>query len=746
MEAILSKYESLIDSCLTKSKLKKFCEPIGWKDAVTVQVKDSYLHDRNAWSGNPQKTPEGLILRRLGHLVVNPNDLDRTTALVDSYVHSFNEAGNQSIANATPEKSQQLIEFLTMESKIQRDAIEQEQQLHTTKYMILHGERGAGKTFFLNYLLSKHSDYLDRNKVVWVRLNLVENFGTSQDLIEWIYSQEMKIICRYYDPNSSHFDSRKERLFVGKHLTSFIKARYSDDPAREKQMLDQLDAVLECFRRKENDRPLTPEFIPSILSMETHRYALQKGYSFIVVLDGLDQLELTSESEEHHRKIVEQAGHLVTSLTSMRQYYVLVSRTCSIQERGVPYVSGTERKEMVSHVSLIEIFEKRIEYLKDYFNKNSNYDPVEKKKYVSHLTEYYNYMNNIESQYNENGNIDQELLHFLDNFFGENKRAAIQSVQIYYHNFLRFKGIKTYAMTENLLKCGRAYPPKIYKYLLQKDERLIREKQDHRVFDNIFLISIFSFPTIEINHSAKVVQSNVTYIMVGLRILQLIIAFERYQRERSTDKIEDLRVGELVELIVTLFGYNDKLTLALIEEYAEVQMLEINNKSHERPKQIKNCNIRSLPKSKLLIEIYLFDIAYINLAAMRIPLPAEVLGVKLPFIKAISLDSQSTTLVEWIFWKLANAASFNRLIQFANEQQRTLVHLNKSKIKTDRMRKLLLQAETSVTPIHGGMFDVSNKLKKSLKEQSKQILGSYDISNKLASIEGYLDAFCKIWT
>ena len=93
---------------------------------------------------------------------------------------------------------------------------------------LLHGPRGVGKTFYLNHIVSKYLDYLDRKKVLWVRINFLNYYGaaiTSETLREWLFAQLTKIIFRYYDS----------------HLRFYKKGRFSSSIDCYKIIQDYID-------------------------------------------------------------------------------------------------------------------------------------------------------------------------------------------------------------------------------------------------------------------------------------------------------------------------------------------------------------------------------------------------------------------------------------------------------------------------------------------------------------------------
>jgi hypothetical protein len=634
--------ESRIKRLIEEPLSNKFLPCVGseeeeWSDSVSVQIGSTYEEDRRYFRGNPDATPEGLTLRRLGHLVVNPNDQWRTEAIINSYVYA---TGTDQPNHANIEgNDQKLIEYLITEAKTQREAFEQERSLHTTKYMILHGEKGCGKTCFQNFLLSKYSGKLDENQAIWVRLNLATSLGYENDLKGWILAQTMKIVCRYYDPESFSFDrspnNKKKPIRAGAHLIDFINKRYGS--SRRDRMLNVADSILDSLYDIEKEQDLVPDVLPKSFSMEIHKHVLNEGYSLIIVLDGLDQLELTRDSQEVYASLVSQADNLLTSLTSSREFYVLVSRTSTIKEKGIPFIVGSERIDEIRPVPIIDIIDKRLDHIKREIkslsiSKGWNYRDQE-----SLLIEFYNYLQTNETVYRERGSINGPILTFLDEYFHKNKRAAVQLIQVYFYDFLKHRGRKNYYLIENLMKCGKAYPIKPYRYVRDASGQIAREKAQHKTFDNIFLTNIFTSPIINKQQSSGLVQepNNFNNLLIGLRIMQIIASHDRYRKERPERKIKALHFEDLLEICDVLFEYPRDLVSTILDEYIETQYVAAEGRVFLHPANIEDARIIILPKTLLILENFLFEIAYLNLASMRVPLPIRLIETEMPYFRFI---------------------------------------------------------------------------------------------------------------
>jgi hypothetical protein len=177
------------------------------------------------------------------------------------------------------------------------------------KIKCLIGPKGCGKTFFLNYLFSKFSPILDSKGVIWVRLNLLEEFGDDKDILHRIYAQATKIIMRYYDPESAEFKQKKIPIPAGQSLQLYIER--SKFPAQHKKgLLDEVEGMRDVFYTKKREEPLSPALVSKSLGRKVFNLARDNGYSYIIVFYGLDRMEATSQHDKRFRSLVNQVANL----------------------------------------------------------------------------------------------------------------------------------------------------------------------------------------------------------------------------------------------------------------------------------------------------------------------------------------------------------------------------------------------------------------------------------------------------
>lgn len=468
---LVSKLNSLLLADISKHLSKLIPNEAGWIDAVDRRIAGATASTRSAFRALSGKTRSDHVYSRLGHIVVNPHNAFNTDALVSSYV--FGDSSGQSREkwiNSSEQTAQVFVDELIAVAHNQRDFLYSDlvdptgQALSAQNVIIIHGPRGCGKTFFLNFLLSKFSHHFDDKRVIWVRLNLVENFGDKINLQHWIYAQTTKIILRYYDPGSSLYDVTAPKpipLNATKHLREFI-AKTEMKTKTRKSLEMKLIGMKQVFHSMKRDEALSPDLIPEILAREVTSYAQECGYGLIIVLDGLDRLESIPLAQEKFSNLIFQASSVTHSSNRSGMTFLMVCRTATLDYLEGPNYDPFKNRKSLEHqlmsVPLKEIIERRISYVKKEVSGigvSRNWDLSD---WDQHLHEFVKYLE-----------IDD-----LEKTFGSNKRAQVQTIQLNYHQFLSESGKKAYLLTETLMKMGHRWPPKQYVYRAGENNKWTR--------------------------------------------------------------------------------------------------------------------------------------------------------------------------------------------------------------------------------------------------------------------------------
>ncbi|MFH1114205.1 MAG: hypothetical protein V1792_09815 [Pseudomonadota bacterium] len=272
---------------------------------------------------------------------------------------------------------------------------------------LISGKRGVGKTAFLNYLFSTQHHHFNDLKVIWVRADVTAHgFGTdcedharsrlpfSGTLINLLQWQTYNILCtRYLDGGTRVI--RKKDYYDLKDYEEALKAHRerSDDLSCEKlreYLLLVADEYVEIGTRpriedasflKELAQLTKHELLGGILNLEIslsrvnyyRDFCQRQGYSFIYILDGLDEASVPMQEAGLLR--VWKSELIAIMLGKMDKdidipgVYIVCARDESFKE----FVTHAESSSIASRVKqgrlepvpFNEIVEKRLAYFEE---------------------------------------------------------------------------------------------------------------------------------------------------------------------------------------------------------------------------------------------------------------------------------------------------------------------------------------------------------------------------------------------
>jgi hypothetical protein len=666
-------------------KITLFKERIKWADAISSQGhKNDYV-----MSIKSEDKVNNYISRRLAHIIINPTRRkDDAVALINSYVYSKDD----NAINHSEDSVDKFVKEICAKSKRNRNDLlsvgnsGDSYAINRDSTRLLIGDRGCGKTFFCNHILAKYSCYFDDKKIIWVRINLVDDFGDNSDLIHWMYAQATKIILRYYCADSVfyEYDENKKPIDVLGYLQKYINNDILEDSVREKRK-EELQELVDVFVRNSSDEPISPKLVPISIARKVWECAYKdNGYSFIVVFDGMDRLEITSESYEKFKLLISNFHKLIKIdelfpaiilVTCRRKSADLLSR-----DKTQPYGQKPLSYLEIGGVDFEDVLYKRVEYLKDYIlSGRSSFRECE--GVAENIDKFVNYIKSDISAFK---------------IFGYNMRASMQAAQLRYQEFVAL-GInnKHYRWIESFMKMGYMYPPKLYDYIHSDDKIMpFMASQREKSYDNRLLVSIYSYPYFEYEINHKILPS-FNNVLIGTRLLQLINNSDRLYKEKRTLRSR-ITVEYACEVMQTCFNYTAKYTKAVIREYVEYELIETECKNLERHNMPNNTSFISLTKKgKYVLDDCLFDVAYLGLSAMRIPMRCDYLvgGEKSSVFIVQSYkndyhgEHNVSNLVKWVSAKTINAINMYKLISVLYERQVNYVSANKVKILADLKKR-----------------------------------------------------------
>lgn len=698
--------------------------PIGnqrWSDAVEAQIPMAERNKRP--NTKPPTDLNARVFGLLGHIAVNPAIAHNSRVLRRSYEFSKEDGyvNNESLVT-------KFVDDLCKLSQEQRERFIAYQESHLSKtrsvrstspfdrdvlhnsnnFSFLVGDRGIGKTFFLNYLLTRYSQTFDARRVIWVRLNLVEDFGVENDLLHWSYAQIAKIVLRYYDPKSTFFRADAKRIPIPayNHLLKFAKELPIFPSSYD--IAEKIIGLGQEYIRNITDDPISPELCPLEIGREIFSFAVKCGYAFIIVFDGLDRLELIQKAREKFNILTGHIGRLKNTDEKLTSTFLVVCRTetFSLFTNGNAYSFDTSEYYELGNVTVEDVLRKRLTVIASEASRGLA-TARERNEVFVHLSAFVNYLVQ-----------DQEIARM----FAKNRRAAMHAVQYRYLDFLRDQHVPGgYQITESLMKMGYAYPPAPYVYYLPDEFAETYERHEpQKSMDNRLLPSVFSYPHVPHSRTSKTPPHREGMVL-GIRILQIAVA---YGRLNSEYKSHTLLSRDIADILCVLFGYERRLVLTQIEDFGEFEFLRTVGSNTPQPISAENYEVSLMPKGEKIVSEYLSEATYLALGIMRTPFQFSAfsrLGGKSGeqrFLIAATSDSRGG-FERWISAKVVNAINTRRLIKYFRALHLEMFKSNLSKLQLPHLAVLAAQAE----PI---MFHNESQADSAVIEQLGRVFSSLE--------------------
>jgi hypothetical protein len=190
----------------------------------------------------------------------------------------------------------------------------------------------------------------------------------------------------------------------------------------------------------------------------------------------------------------------------------------------------------------------------------------------------------------------------------------------------------------------------------------------------VFVPNVFRFPYSRKWSWSPAPKAN-TYLLAGLRVLQLL------QAKANLDKIhteEHSTYGVPIEMLLyglqTRFGYSEEVVFRILEEYAEYGLVMLESVGVFAPITRTGYRVLGSPKMDFIYTPNrrtgaIYNVAYLNMCAMRTLVNAEALRKEVPFFSATTMEGDGATLADWIVCKLVNSLSLFRLLREAADRE-----------------------------------------------------------------------------
>lgn len=595
------------------------------------------------------------ISSHLTHISVNQSNPSNANLIKSSYVFC-DQNHNGHPVNFSDTSTHEFVEFLVnlahreRELSVTIDELHRENAINEQPVCLLYGDRGTGKTFFLNYAVTKENRFLNSHKVIWVRVNLVYRSDFEGEIERWVLAQAAKIVLRYYDVKSE-YDGNKS-IELRDHIFKWIDENPLFRDFEKVNLRRSFRLMIKIFSELAGDRRISKETCDDEICSEIYRYLRSEGWSFVFIIDGFDQLDVSLEQRERFELIRNDIISFISMRANFGGAFLIVSRTNTIADLNSfdPFKSISEdMRFFVGTPSWRQVIEQRFSAIDkavlDHIPLEHNVDVSRLK---SRLKEFrYAWLEGADP------------LEGADEALMANIRAIMQVLYLHFVDYVDERTGKGYQVIEHMMLNGHQYPVVAYRYSFSKDGSLISQvgtevKHEARFFP---LVTRAPWPT----DNGRLDERPFGEILLQFRCIQILIA-----STKTVDQ-ELLSKGEIIELLEKFFGYEAASIDAAINELVAFEFAKIDLTNTGSADSREN-RISTLPKSAYFIEKCLFDVAYLNMCSMRTPLPES--SLKSDFVIPDSLGRPGHRLERWIPNKVGNALFLFSILLCVNAVER----------------------------------------------------------------------------
>lgn len=590
-------------------------------------------------------------IRYLTHIPANPSRKKLSQLVVDSYVFTGSKDSGQ--VNSSEAAAAKFLARIVARAKQHKSVWSPDQPTaRNGSTFILKGDRGAGKTFFLNYLISRFHRVLNSVKCIFIRVSLTKNIGLDGDLRKWFYVQAAKVLLKYYDPQSTTYNPENPTIPALKWLTNSTDA--DDHPA----VVALKTAFMEGI-----DTPVS-NALSQVLCEKVFHFAESSGFSFVCMIDGFDRLGRDEDAVDRFRTLKASVQLLLSSPSPIGAVFVIGMRNttyASLQHRFQAY--GAERRYEIKTVgaapSLLVVQTRltaiRVQSASERFLGNNDDITARIRTLMSRFTERY---------------LSPERTSELNRYIpsaAPNLRAVMQSLACVFFAFSTNQIASGYRAIEQLIKARMRFPPLGYSIHGERSSITIRLTEFARTqrYDGVFAPLIFRLT--HVNNWRKEVETKdaqpTRSIVLQLRVLWHL---------KSAGK--EVFLDIFCDGLSKSYGYDSPLIAAaldILESYQCVKSIDhIDDNDQE---VVADRRIAITHHGTALLQTYCFDPAYLHLSLLRVPLAARALQSRFVQIAALSVgpsDKHSLIAIgtrHWIEAKIVNALFMMSLISASLE-------------------------------------------------------------------------------
>jgi hypothetical protein len=568
------------------------------------------------------------------HYDVNPSIEDYNKRIVDTYVNENLDIIKYlkkefRIINEDDKFRDEIIE-LVGRIRAKDEVHQNDRQIYIT------GIRGAGKTSYINYFISKYEKELNNNKIISIRINVLR-IKPYDSLIDAIKFKICRILFTYYctlcQENHERLENRNIKDILNQYLLDIINDDANDFCEND------IKICSDSFKYYISKEPKKiPEEYKELCKLLLIR--IMKDYNFIIFLDNFDQI--TPNDKDIYIRRMDDLTNL--NISDFFNHYVYVIAIRYSTYNTINPHAGTDKKcHIIGTPTTFDMLDKRIKYFSTISNSQQSQKKINCFKNLIILIGN-NFMpktNNTTETINF-----QQACNFFDDLFYGNKRLIIKMIDRFiniipqsdfellcemdcdynYDNlFDQLISQTYYKFFESLLiNVDTGYCHCFFEY--KKDT--IHDKYEFSSinstahFDKNFLPHIYRFPAIS---NVKDVQ----FIpFLKIRILQLLNNYPLLNDDNLSQNIIAKKLHEI-------FDYRTDVIHLACEELRWDQSIIIIEKEPEDDDSYKN-ELKSkpldiTPRGKKLLEILPSNINLLAISMEHIFFPKSFIKTGVPF-------------------------------------------------------------------------------------------------------------------
>lgn len=224
---------------------------------------------------------------------------------------------------------------------------------------ILTGNKGAGKTIAINFLMSCMAHVFDENKVIYIRVDLARPLRT-WSVHERFEHQSVLIFKEKYldDDQRSEFNRRDFEKFLARNYPGKLEEAIVEQVYNIRAIPDPYHDQ-ESYMATVTDATLNKIKISSQVFKAVQQYCIIKEYAFLFILDGLDRLRPDIFHEERFNKWLHEAFELFYDGDDYLGGMIFSMRNESYREFIGRYVTKDHRRRKPKKL-ILEIVEPSI--------------------------------------------------------------------------------------------------------------------------------------------------------------------------------------------------------------------------------------------------------------------------------------------------------------------------------------------------------------------------------------------------